>query len=82
MDLICMNNQKHWGVARYGFLIFGLLTLLATLVFQFLPATKPTSEMTLLVGGLGAFFTWFALSANDELMNIVYHLLWKHKLPR
>jgi uncharacterized BrkB/YihY/UPF0761 family membrane protein len=77
-----MNNPKHWGVARYGFSIFGLLTMLATLVFHFLPATKPEIEVTLLVGGLGAFFTGFALSANDELISIVYHLLWKHKLPR
>jgi len=46
-------------------LIFGLLTLLATLVFQFAPAAKLTIEETILFGGVGVFFTAFAPSAND-----------------
>jgi len=80
--LLYTNNQKHWGVARHGFSIFGLLTLLATLVFQFAPAAKLTIEETILFGGVGVFFTAFAPSANDELMKIIYGLVWKRKLPR
>jgi predicted Na+-dependent transporter len=76
-----MMNGKHWGVPRWGFLIFGILNLLAALVFPFFPDTRQTLTGTVLTLGVATFFISIAIGASDDVFNKAYLILWKRKWP-
>lgn len=76
-----MMNGKHWGVPRYGFLIFGLLNLLASLVFPLLPDTKPTVASFMLTFSIATFCIYIAVGASDDGLNKAYLILWNRKWP-
>jgi hypothetical protein len=76
-----MMNSKHWGVSRYGFLIFGMLNLLASFVFLFLPDTQPSLANTMLPLGVAIFCIFTAIGASDDILHKAYLILWKRKWP-